>query len=316
MIYDSLGAMALGTRLRMLSETVTKDATKLYALYGVALKPNWFPVFYVLTQEETEKSITAIAEQIGHSHPSVIAIVREMEKAKLIVKTKDKTDKRKQLVRLTKTGEKIAMDIQKQYTDVTSAIALLFKESTHDIWQGILELEYLLKEKTLFDRVVEQKKQRESASIKIVPYTKNYRADFKALNEAWIRHYFKMEDSDYKALDFPEEYILDKGGEILVALHNNEVVGVCALQNLEDHPYPYELAKMAVSPRAHGKGIGYLLGKAMLNKAKDLGANQVYLESNTVLKPAINLYRKLGFKKVTGLPTPYERCNIQMVVDV
>ncbi|RZL43422.1 MAG: MarR family transcriptional regulator, partial [Pedobacter sp.] len=38
----------------------------------------------------------------------------------------------------------------------------------------------------------------------------------------------------------------------------------------------------------------------------------IYLESNTILKPAINLYHKLGFEKIAGKPTPYTRCNIQM----
>jgi hypothetical protein len=31
-----------------------------------------------------------------------------------------------------------------------------------------------------------------------------------------------------------------------------------------------------------------------------------------VLTPAISLYGKLGFKKIVGPPTPYQRCNIQM----
>ncbi|MEE8062491.1 MAG: GNAT family N-acetyltransferase, partial [Gemmatimonadales bacterium] len=74
----------------------------------------------------------------------------------------------------------------------------------------------------------------------------------------------------------------------------------------------YELAKMAVSPEAQGKGIGWLLGQAVLDRARELGATTVYLESNTVLEPAIALYRKLGFKRVTGAPSPYARCNIQM----
>jgi len=78
----------------------------------------------------------------------------------------------------------------------------------------------------------------------------------------------------------------------------------------------YELAKMAVSPKAKGKGIGYLLGKACIAKAKQMGANKLYLESNTILKPAISLYHKLGFKKVTGIPSPYERCNIQMELEI
>ncbi len=82
--------------------------------------------------------------------------------------------------------------------------------------------------------------------------------------------------------------------------------------------YDYELAKMAVSPKAQGKGVGWLLGKAIVEKAKSLGAKKLYLESNTILTPAINLYLKMGFKKIAGYPTPspYERSNIQMELDL
>jgi GNAT superfamily N-acetyltransferase len=61
-----------------------------------------------------------------------------------------------------------------------------------------------------------------------------------------------------------------------------------------------------------GKNIGWLLGKAAMEKARSLGAKKLYLESNTILQPAINLYHKLGFKRVVGHTSPYERCNIQM----
>lgn len=148
--------------------------------------------------------------------------------------------------------------------------------------------------------------------ITIVEYSTEYKAAFKALNEEWISKYFKMEKADYDALDNPEDYIINKGGHILVALQDNEPVGVCALIKMSDEKYGYELAKMAVSPSVHGKGIGYQLALASIHKARELGAQWLYLESNTILEPAINLYRKLGFIEVKGRETPYERCNIQM----
>ena len=74
----------------------------------------------------------------------------------------------------------------------------------------------------------------------------------------------------------------------------------------------YELAKMAVMERNRGKNIGWLLGKAVINKARELGAKKVFLESNTILEPASNLYHELGFQKVVGRRSPSERCNIQM----
>lgn len=154
------------------------------------------------------------------------------------------------------------------------------------------------------------------SNIQIVEYTPAYRDAFKDLNVQWISRYFKMEQADYNALDDPEGYILSKGGHILMVLYNGEAVGTCALIKMNDPKYDFELAKMAVSPTVQGKGIGYLLGRAVIEKAKQEGAKTLYLESNTILEPAINLYYKLGFIKVEGIESPYERCNIQMELDI
>ncbi len=148
--------------------------------------------------------------------------------------------------------------------------------------------------------------------IEIVPFENRYGKAFKELNQWWIEKYFVMESQDHKALDHPQEYIIDNGGYILVALSDDKPVGVCALIKSQHEGYDYELAKMGVSRNSHGKGIGYQLGLAIIAKAKACGAKKIHLESNTKLKPAINLYHKLGFKKVEGLNSPYSRCNIQM----
>lgn len=309
--FDNIGIIAIGTRLRMLSEKMTEDATKIYEMYDVDLKPKWFPVFYVLSQNG-EKSITAIANEIGHSHPSVSKIVREMVKEQILCEKKDKNDGRKNNIELAPKGRQIANHIKDQYTDVQKAVEVTLNQSRHNMWHAIEEFEFLLDQKSMFHRVKEEKKLREIKKVEIVPYEDKYRIPFKNLNEEWITTFFKMEETDRKSLDQPKEYILDKGGEILVALYEKEPVGVCALIKMEDPHYDFELAKMAVSPQAKGKGIGWLLGKAIIKKAQSLNAQKIYLESNTVLKPAINLYHKLGFNKVVGHSTPYERCNIQM----
>jgi len=150
--------------------------------------------------------------------------------------------------------------------------------------------------------------------IEIVNYESKYKDAFKSLNKEWIDQYFVMEEADYKALDHPEEYIIKKGGHILVALLDDQAVGICALVKLTDHAFDYELSKMAVSSEYQGKGIGNLLAKAIIDKAKTHNAKTLYLESNTILTPAIRLYKKLGFKEISGFETPYERSNIQMVL--
>jgi len=227
-----------------------------------------------------------------------------------IVEKKGETDGRKNFVLLSPAGRQMREKMQAQLDDVTTAIEKAMKETHHDLWKAIAEWEHLLDQKTLLRRVQEEKKQRESEQVQIVEYTPAYQAVFRRLNEEWITRYFRMEESDYKALDHPQEYILDQGGHIYIALYKSEPVGACALIAMPDGGF--ELAKMAVSPKAQGLGIGYLIGRHCIEKARSLGAPRVYLESNTTLKPAISLYYKLGFRKAAGPPSPYERANIQM----
>ena len=301
--------MALGSRLRRLSETLTEQASQVYQLYNIDMQPKWFPVFYALSDSHT-KSIVQIAREIGQSHPSVSILVKEMLNAGLIQISNDVNDGRKNNVQLSDRGLQINQRIQAQYSDVNAAVEKAIGETQHDIWRAIEEWEFLLEQKDLLKRVEQEKKLRESRDVEIVDYKPQFKQAFKDLNEEWITTYFKMEESDYKALDHPDEYILDKGGFILIALYHGEPVGACALIKMENDTF--ELAKMAVAPKAKGKGIGLILGNAAIAKARQAGAKQLYLESNTILKPAINLYHKLGFAKITGATSPYERCNIQM----
>lgn len=314
-IFKKTGKMALGSRLRLLTGKVTENAAQIHDLYHVEFSPKWFLVFYVLS-EEGEKTITEIADQIGHSQPSVTKIIKEMTVAGLVRGNLKSEDKRQNVVGLTKKGALLSEKMKVQCADVDAAIENVMNEATHDLWEAIAEWEFLLDQKSLLKRVQEQKKLRESKDVRIVDYEPKYQSVFRSLNEEWIATYFEMEKADYKALDNPKEYILDKGGKIFVALYNNEPLGVCALIKGSNPNYDFEMGKMAVSPKAQGKNIGWLLGRAVVDTARELGAANIYLESNTVLKPAINLYYKLGFQKITGQASPYKRTNIHMVLDL
>ena len=149
-----------------------------------------------------------------------------------------------------------------------------------------------------------------NARVQIVPYEAKYHDAFRRLNEAWISRYFRIEEPDTRVLEAPTQQILDKGGHILVALRDGEPIGVCALLRVDDATF--ELAKMAVAEHARGLGAGFLLGEAAKVTAREAGASRLILESNTVLTPAISLYRKLGFTEFTGVPSEYDRCNIHM----
>jgi GNAT superfamily N-acetyltransferase len=148
----------------------------------------------------------------------------------------------------------------------------------------------------------------------IVPYEPAHRAFFRQFNETWITRHFKLEEADFRALNDPEGYILSKGGYIFIALWEGEPIGCCALIKVNQRVF--ELAKMAVADKSQGKGIGHALGQACIDKAKQLGIQKIELLSNTLLQPAISLYKKLGFVEVPLPVTEYERANIKMEMDI
>ena len=150
----------------------------------------------------------------------------------------------------------------------------------------------------------------------IIDFSAEHAAAFKQLNLAWITEHWTVEAADLKALDSPFESIIDVGGAILIGEIGSSVVGTVALIPLAEGTL--ELAKMTVSKAARGTGLGLALGEAALARAKAMGAHKVYLESNTILTPALSLYEKLGFQKLpdNARASPYERCNIRMERDL
>ncbi|MDO4159484.1 MAG: GNAT family N-acetyltransferase [Prevotellaceae bacterium] len=151
--------------------------------------------------------------------------------------------------------------------------------------------------------------------IRIITYKPEYRDDFIRLNREWIERFFKIEASDIKAFDNIDSYILDKGGQIFIALtEDGEAAGCCALI-----PHPergcHELAKMAVSEKYQGHGAGRKLGEALINYAREHGVKHIFLEGNTRLEASIALYRKLGFVEKPMDNPAYDRCDIMMTLD-
>jgi putative acetyltransferase len=144
----------------------------------------------------------------------------------------------------------------------------------------------------------------------VVGYRPEYRADFERLNRAWIEQYFQVEAADREVFDDPWSAIIEPGGEIFFVVENEEVMGTCAV--IKHEPGVYEIAKMAVSPAARGRGYGDLLMEATMDFARRAAAAKVVIVSNTVLTTAIRLYEKHGFLRVPLDHERFARANIRL----
>ena len=74
-----------------------------------------------------------------------------------------------------------------------------------------------------------------------------------------------------------------------------------------------EFTKMAVDESSQGKGYGNMLMQHCIDKATEMGAEDLILYSNTKLNPAISMYKKFEFVEVPVEKSEYARCNIKMI---
>jgi GNAT superfamily N-acetyltransferase len=149
----------------------------------------------------------------------------------------------------------------------------------------------------------------------IVDFDPRWRDDFARLNLEWLRRWFVVEPVDEEVLGDPEGHILAGGGRVLFALDasGERAIGTVALRH--DGDGVYEMTKMAVEPGQRGTGIGRALVLAAIDAYRTLGGRELYLESSSILLPALRLYESAGFAHRPA-PRPgshYARADVHMV---
>jgi N-acetylglutamate synthase-like GNAT family acetyltransferase len=140
---------------------------------------------------------------------------------------------------------------------------------------------------------------------------------FRALNEAWIAKYFRLEAKDRETLEDPHSHILLPGGQIFMAVRDGQRIGCCALIALKDGSM--EVAKMAVAESERGQGIGRKLLDCAITYARAHAVPRLYLETNSALPNAIRLYQLAGFERLPAeriQPSPYARANVYMEMNL
>lgn len=311
----SLGELALGSRLKRLSDQIMKEGGQLYADHNLDFEPKWFPVFYTLKNGES-RSVTEIAQEIGIKHPTASQTIKELEHSGLIQSVSDSKDARKRLLTLSAKGKSILPKMEPLWKDISNTFHNLIQKHTDNILCAIEQLEDDLEKASFYDRVSQTRRERLINAIEIIPFEAKYAGDFKTLNEEWINHFFTLEEEDRIILEDPIKHIIEAGGAINLAKYQNQIVGTCALIKLDEQTF--ELAKMAVTEQCRGLQIGKKLGQSVIQKARELGGKTLVLESNKKLTPAITLYKKLGFKSSnqSDPQSVYERCDIKMEMEL
>lgn len=106
---------------------------------------------------------------------------------------------------------------------------------------------------------------------------------------------------DDPTTDHLYELFQTEGSIYNIAEINGEIAGGAGLFPTKGLPEDTcELVKMYLIPGARGFGLGRKLIERCVEKAKELGYKNIYIESMPELGKALNIYTKFGFEYLKG----------------
>lgn len=311
-IVAEMGAAFLGTRLKRLGERMQAGAAQLVEQAGLPVQPGHMGILAAL--KDGPLTIGALAERVGISQPGVTRTVGQMQGIG-IVDVRTGNDARERLIALSPQGQAVvARALIDIWPRVGRAAESLFAPGDAARFLATLsEIEAALAQQSIGQRASSAPAPN---PLRILDFDDSLARDFHDINAEWIEAMFRLEATDREVLENPRARIIDPGGAILfVAAEGIGVVGACALQ--KTGKTSFELTKMGVRETARGLKAGEFLLAAVLERARTMGADPLYLLTNRKCAAAIHLYEKLGFVHDAGIMADYgaryERCDVAML---
>jgi putative acetyltransferase len=115
-----------------------------------------------------------------------------------------------------------------------------------------------------------------------------------------------------------ETYDIEKANYWVIE-KDNKIYGGAGINQLDNYNGNVcELQKMYFMPEARGIGLGSKMIDFCLQKAKEFGYEQCYLETLPYMEDARKLYRKVGFNNLDAPlgDTGHYSCNLWMIKDL
>ncbi len=149
-ILNELGELALGTRLVRIAEQMRKDASRIYREHELDFESKWFPVLIVL-HKKPGIGVVKIAEEIGYTHQSVIALIKEMQKQKLVQSKASPSDGRKKLLSLTPKAMAMIEKFEPLWEQFRVVANAIFNNGS-SMLKAIEDTEAALQEESFYNR--------------------------------------------------------------------------------------------------------------------------------------------------------------------
>lgn len=147
----TLGQTALGSRLRRLLDRLNGPVSQLYR-DEIGFEQRWFALAMLLHHKGPTR-IGDAAALLGHSHVAVIRTAREMSRAGLLTKRKDRKDGRASLIALSRDGEAMLSRVGALSARVDQAAGELLGEAAPAFMAALDRLDAALEAEGFSDRL-------------------------------------------------------------------------------------------------------------------------------------------------------------------
>lgn len=312
MYLSSLRELALGSRLKALSDQFYTAIDEVYRACGAGIESRWFPVMRYL-RDVGPTTVTDMALAIGQTHSAVSQLADRLVEAGMVVRGRDPHDGRRSVLALTDAGERALGALGPVWLAIRRGMNDTLGPRVAAMLQDIEDCEQALRDRPLVATILDQRDALSRAGVEVVPFDPALSDHFRRLNQQWLERHFRVEAVDRALFADPEGLIVARGGAIFFALYAGEVVGTCALIREDDGVF--ELSKMGVDENFRGLGAGRALLDAAIAEYRRRDGRELFLESNSKLDRALGMYERAGFVREPAVRagSHYERADVYMV---
>jgi len=150
-IISQLGALAIGARMRRLTDIFSRDVAIIYKEHNLDFEAKYFVLFYLISERDGI-GIMEIADELSLTHPAIIHLAKDLEKKGYIKSVKSDTDSRKRLLKLSPKGKAALPEFKKVWDKIQKLNTQLMKKQQNNLLKAIEEMEAILEEKSFYKR--------------------------------------------------------------------------------------------------------------------------------------------------------------------
>lgn len=153
-LYQSLGYLVMGSRLRRLSESFLAEVNRAYQNEGIDFDASWFPVFYLLSRNDA-LSIKELSEQTEVSHPAASQLITNLKNKNLVTSATCSDDGRRQLVTLTDKGRDLLGQVLPVWDALLAAMDVLVADEPlcRELLPAVGAMEKVFKQHSLAEQI-------------------------------------------------------------------------------------------------------------------------------------------------------------------